>query len=102
MDTNEPLRARVQQGAEALLQEVSQVAIDKFDGVSPVRRVALKINPEVFGEFLVMVTLSDWQRYEARVQSATHTIVWCEISQCNCIGFARTVSPLEAGMTIED
>ncbi len=102
MASNQQLRAQVLQGARALLQEVAQVASDKFDGVSPVRRVALKINPEVFGEFLVMATLSDGQRFEARVQSATHAIVWCEVSRCNCIGFARTVSPLEAGMTIEE
>ncbi|MBA3826151.1 MAG: hypothetical protein H0X24_19910 [Ktedonobacterales bacterium] len=102
MASNQQLRAQVRHGARALLQEVSQVAVAKFDRVSPVRRVALKINPAVFGEFLVMATLSDGQRYEARVQSATHAIVWCEVSQCNCIGFARTVSPLEASMTIED
>ena len=102
MASNRQLRAQVRRGAEALLHEVSQVASEKFDRVSPVRRVAMKINPSVFGEFLVMVTLNDGQRYEARVQSATHTIVWCEVSQCNCIGFARTASPLEAGLTIED
>ena len=102
MASNQQLRARVRHGAEALLHEVGQVASDKFDGVSPVRRVALKINPAVFGEFLVMVTLSDGHRYEARMQSATHTIVWCDVPCCNCMGFARTPSPLEAGMTIED
>ncbi|MBA3823067.1 MAG: hypothetical protein H0X24_04060 [Ktedonobacterales bacterium] len=102
MASNKKSRVRVQQGVESLLQIVSQNAMDKFDTCSPVRRVVMKINPSVYGEFLVMAILRNGQRFEAQVQGTTHAIVWCEIPNCNCVGFARTASPLEAGMTIED
>ena len=85
-----------------LLQLVSSLAIKRFDSISPVRRVAMKVNPAIRGQFLFLVTLTNGQRFEGRTSRTPRLVDWCDTPNCNCMGFARTRSPLEAGATIDD
>lgn len=89
--------------AQQMLIAASLDATAWFDEtVSPVRRVAIKANPAVTGQFLVMAVLQNGQRYEGRIQSGKRGIDWCATPNCNCMGFARTRSRFELGATIED
>lgn len=88
---------------EQMLEAAVSYAVATFDEtVGPVRRVVLKANPAVRNQFLVMALLHNGQRFEGRIQLGKAGIVWCHTPNCNCMGFARARSRIEAGATIDD
>ncbi len=88
---------------QQMLTAASADALAEFDDtVGQVRRVVLKANPAVQGQFLVMALLHNGQRFEGRIQMGKAGIVWCHTPNCNCMGFVRAKSRIEAGATIDD
>jgi hypothetical protein len=74
----------------------------RFDAISPVWRVELKVNPAREGEFLFLAILANSVRYEGRTLPVSPYIRWCGTAGCTCKGFARTCSPIEVSVPIYD
>jgi hypothetical protein len=81
---------------------VSAEAVERFDAISPVKRVLIKINPAQVGEFRFMAILANEQRYEGQKLPTEQGSYWCMTPNCNCLGFIRLNSPLEVGATIDE
>jgi hypothetical protein len=74
---------------QQILTLITLMAIQQCEQtVDPVRRVAIKLNPALRGQFLVMVVLQNGQHYEGRSMSDKRSVDWCLMPNCNCQGFA--------------
>lgn len=92
--------------ASAMLQQLLQFgaasAIEQFDATSPVQRVELKANPARQHEFLFLAFTQDGYRFEGRLKHGMYHVDWCTRANCTCMAFARTRSPIEFGLTIDE
>jgi hypothetical protein len=95
-----------QQRVMETLYHVSMIvgaeAVERFDAISPVKRVLIKINPTQVGEFRFMAILANEQRYEGHKLPTESGSYWCMTPNCNCLGFIRLNSPIEVGATIDE
>lgn len=92
-----------QQVIEALGMACSASAVDRFDKkTDTVRRVVVKVNPQVYGQFLALAIMQSDVRYEGVINQATRWVDWCDTPNCTCTGFLAIRSSLETGFSIDD
>lgn len=78
-------------------------AVTRFDtDTDTVWYVVVKINPHVYGQFLMMAIMQSDVRYEGVVNQAKRWIDWCGTPNCTCKGFIAIWSPFETGFSIDD